>query len=117
MNWMKDIENSSATSTDKKYIIDSTGMGWYSGVSGNSEHKTGIDLNGGKNQVKKVYDLAGNLWEWTMESCDTYSRVNRGGNCDLTGSAYPASYRGSGKPFYSNAYIAFRLTLFLKAES
>ena len=117
MNWMKDIENSSATSTDKKYIIDSTGMGWYDGVSGNSEHKTGIDLNGGKNQVKKVYDLAGNLWEWTMESCDTYSRVNRGGNCDLTGSAYPASYRGSGKPFYSNAYIAFRLTLFLKAES
>ena len=117
MNWMKDIENSSATSTDKKYIIDSTGMGWYDGVSGNSEHKTGIDLNGGKNQVKKVYDLAGNLWEWTMESCDTYSRVNRGGNCDLTGSAYPASYRGSEKPFYSNAYIAFRLTLFLKAES
>ncbi|MFR2451615.1 MAG: hypothetical protein ACLS9A_09640 [Clostridia bacterium] len=31
MNWMK-AENSSATSTDKKYIIDSTGMGWYSGV-------------------------------------------------------------------------------------
>ena len=28
-------------------------MGWYDGVSGNSEHKTGIDLNGGKNQVKK----------------------------------------------------------------
>ncbi len=117
MNWMKDIENSSATSTDKKYIIDSTGMGWYDGVSGNSEHKTGIDLNGGKNQVKKVYDLAGNLWEWTMESYNTYSRVIRGGNCDITGSAYPASYRGNEKPSYSNDHIAFRLTLFLKAES
>ena len=43
MNWMKNVENSSATSTDKKYIIDSTGMGWYDGVSGNSEHKTGIE--------------------------------------------------------------------------
>ena len=117
MNWMKDVENSSATSTDKKYIIDSTGMGWYNGVSGNSEHKTGIDLNGGKNQVKKVYDLAGNLWEWTMESYNTYSRVIRGGNCDITGSAYPASYRGNEKPSYSNDHIAFRLTLFLKAES
>ena len=51
MNWMKDVENSSATSTDKKYIIDSTGMGWYDGVSGNSEHKTGIDLNGESNGI------------------------------------------------------------------
>ena len=61
MNWMKDIDS---TVSGKKYYQDSTGMGWYSDnySSGNSEHKTGIDLNGGKNQVKKVYDLAGNVW-------------------------------------------------------
>ena len=115
MNWMKDIENSSATSTDKKYIIDSTGMGWYDGVSGNSEHKTGIDLNGGKNQVKKVYDLAGNVYEWTMESYDTYDRVNRGGGFYNAGSYSPASKRGNNIPSYSTDDLGFRPTLFLKS--
>ena len=115
MNWMKDIENSSATSTDKKYIIDSTGMGWYSGVSGNSEHKTGIDLNGGKNQVKKVYDLAGNVSELTMESYNTYNRVVRGGDYDSIGSGCPASNRYNCFSPSSSINIGFRPTLFLKS--
>ena len=116
MNWMKDIENSSATSTDKKYIIDSTGMGWYKGVSGNSEHKTGIDLNGGKNQVKKIYDLAGNVYEWTMESCDASGRVGRGGSYYSAGSRSPASNRDNGgNPSYSGVDVGFRPTLFLKS--
>ena len=113
MNWMKDVENSNATSTDKKYIIDSTEMGWYSGVSGNSEHKTGIDLNGGKNQVKKIYDLGGNVREWTMESCYTDSRVYRGGSYNYTGSLFPASTRDY-PPSSSYSDIGFRFTLFLK---
>ena len=115
MNWMKNVENSNATSTDKKYIIDSTGMGWYEGVSGNSTHKTGIDLNGGKNQVKKVYDLAGNVSEWTMESCDTSYRVSRGGSYVNTGSFSPASGRLNGYPSSSSGYVGFRPTLFLKS--
>ena len=115
MNWMKDIENSSATSTDKKYIIDSTGMGWYEGVSGNSEHKTGIDLNGGKNQVKKIYDLAGNVNEWTMESSLTGNRDFRGGDYGYTGSSLPASERGTTSPDCSYGTLGFRPTLFLKS--
>ena len=111
MNWVKDVENSSATSTDKKYIIDSTGMGWYDGVSGNSEHKTGIDLNGGKNQVKKVYDLAGNVYEWTMESCNTNDRVYRGGSYLSTGSSYPASDRNHDNPAIGDDSFGFRPTL------
>ena len=110
MNWMNDIENSSATSTDKKYIIDSTGMGWYSGVS-----KTGIDLNGGKNQVKKIYDLAGNVYEWTMESYDTNFRVPRGGYYGYAGSYGPASYRYIIVPSFSNSEVGFRPTLFLNS--
>ena len=116
MNWMKDIENSSATSTDKKYIIDSTGMGWYDGVSGNSEHKTGIDLNGGKNQVKKVYDLAGNVYEWTMESCYTSHRALRGGYYSYSDSNDPASTRTYyGPSSNGGGTIGFRPTLFLKS--
>ena len=116
MNWVKDVENSSATSTDKKYIIDSTGMGWYDGVSGNSEHKTGIDLNGGKNQVKKVYDLAGNVYEWTMESCYTSHRALRGGYYSYSDSNDPASTRTYyGPSSNGGGTIGFRPTLFLKS--
>ena len=115
MNWMKNVENSNATSTDKKYIIDSTGMGWYKGVPGNSEHKTGIDLNGGKNQVKKVYDLAGNVSEWTMESFYTINRVHRGGYYLYTDSNIPASGRINGSSSGSDVGRGFRPTLFLKS--
>ena len=90
-------------------------MGWYSGVSGNSEHKTGIDLNGGKNQVKKIYDLAGNVSEWTMESCNTNYRVDRGASYYTAGSSYPASSRGNDGPSGSDGSIGFRPTLFLKS--
>ena len=120
MNWMKDVENPNATGSLTKYYQDSTGMEWYDGVSGNSDHKTGIDLNGGKNQVKKVYDLAGNVEEWTMESRGTDERVSRGGSniagSDFPASCYPASYRSlEVPPFASFDYIGFRPTLFLKS--
>ena len=93
-------------------------MGWYSDnyFSGNPEHKTGVDLNGGKNQVKKVYDLAGNVWEWTMESFDTYCRSNRGGSYRYTGYYGPASHRDDyNPPSNSGESIGFRPTLFLKS--
>ena len=112
MNWMKNVDS---TVSGKKYYQDSTGMGWYDGVSGNSEHKTGIDLNGGKNQVKKVYDLAGNVSEWTMESYYTENRVNRGGVYYGTASYSPASRRNYKNPFISGGEVGFRPTLFLKS--
>ena len=115
MNWMKDVDS---TVSGKKYYQDSTGMGWYSDndSSENSKHKTGIDLNGGKNQVKKVYDLAGNVDEWTMESNYTDGRVYRGGDYIHKGSEYPASVRISSYPSGSDYVdIGFRPTLFLKS--
>ena len=113
MNWMKNVDS---TVSGKKYYQDSTGMGWYVDVSEYSEHKTGSDLNGGKNQVKKVYDLAGNVDEWTMESYDTDNRVIRGGFYNLTGSEEPASSRGGVNPYDRGDFgFGFRFTLFLKS--
>ena len=83
MKWMENIDNSNATGTLTKYIQDSTGMGWYSNnySSGNATHQTGIDVDSNKsNCVNNIYDLAGNVYEWTMESLSTYDRVRRGGN-------------------------------------
>ena len=50
-----------------------------------------------------------------MESCDTDSRVARGGNYDGTGSNSPASIRGNIYPSDSYDIAGFRPTLFLKS--
>ena len=116
MKWMENVNNPNIEG--KTYIQDSTGMGWYNGNSGGSLKKTGIDIgeeNKGSNQVKKIYDLAGNVFEWTMESYKTYSRVPRGGCYNVTGSLYPASGRGYNYPSDSLSFIGFRPTLFLNS--
>ena len=118
MKWMENVSNPNVKG--KTYIQDSTGMGWYSDNynSGNSDHKTGIDIgeeNRGSNQVKKIYDLAGNVWEWTMESLVTVTRVARGGDFCNTGSDVPASTRGNFSPSASGLNIGFRPTLFLNS--
>ena len=118
MKWMENVNNLKVEG--KTYIQDSTGMGWYSDNynSGNSDHKTGIDIgeeNKGLNQVKKIYDLAGNVMEWTMESYNTDYRVYRGGNYHHTGD-YPASYRlFYVYPYDSLSDVGFRPTLFLNS--
>ena len=118
MKWMKDIKNPNAVITDenkKYYIIDSTGMGWYNDnyTIENPTHKTGIDINGGKNKVKNIYDIAGNVIERTMEAYGTSSRVCRGGPYYAKASGNPASGRDYGSTDYVGISVGFRLTLYL----
>ena len=112
MRWMKDVPNL----TGEKYVQDSSNMGWYSNnySTGNSKHQTGIDIDSNKsNCVKNIYDLAGNVNEWTMESCDTNGRVPRGGEYNNSGSYSPASDRNYDYPSNSFSHIGFRVTLYL----
>ena len=98
------------------FAKNSDGMGWYSGVTGNENRQTGIDLKDGdniKNMTKKIYDLAGNVSEWTMESYNTFSRVGRGGYYGYSGSYIPGSYRNFVYPSVSYPCIGFRVTLYL----
>ena len=44
-------------------------------------------------RVNNIYDMAGNLWEWTMEGSDSTYRVLRGGNSYYYGVVTPVSYR------------------------
>ena len=113
MRWMQDVPNQ----TGGKYVQDSTGMGWYNdNASGNATHRTGIDVDGGKNKVKNIYDLAGNVYEWTMESYGADDRVYRGGNYNYSGSDHPASYRDGHGPSRSNSGFGFRVALYLNLE-
>jgi hypothetical protein len=40
-----------------------------------------------------IFDLAGNVWEWTLEGSGTSCRVTRGGSCSYVSSSCPASAR------------------------
>ena len=64
-------------------------------------------------KVKNIFDLAGNVSEWTMEANDSADRVNRGGLYLSDGSRYPASNRDSGDPTSSYDLLGFRLALYL----
>ena len=66
---------------EDSYVVDSSGKGWYMDnySTGNPNQLTGIDVDSeASNKVKNIYDMAGNVYEWTMESYSWYCRVSRG---------------------------------------
>ena len=105
MIYLKDVQNNNEGAKKKFFILDSTGMGKYGG----SRVSTGTNPN---YEVKGIYDLAGNVYEWTMEADGSTFRVIRGGNYSYTASSYPASYRGNTYPNNNNLCAGSRLTLY-----
>ena len=82
-----------------------------------SSNSNGILLTTGASDACKkmnIYDLAGNVWEWTLEYTATTSHpcANRGGSYYSLGSGYPASYRDNNRATFSNSNLGFRSTLF-----
>ena len=67
-----------------------------------------------KNKVMNIYDIAGNVWEWTLEkTSNTYEPcANRGGCCNNTGSGSPAANRYNYSTDNSNGFFGFRVSLF-----
>ena len=93
-----------------------------------------IEENGTKktvsSKVKNIYDMAGNMWEWTTEvgnhstSATIVAQENvatakygvvRGGSFHNYGSAYPVSTRnGPNETAWSKTTIGFRVVLYLR---
>ena len=67
-----------------------------------------------KNKVMNIYDVAGNVLEWTLEktSATSHPCASRGGYYSSTGSSYPAAYRFGITPDFSSVTIGFRVSLF-----
>ena len=109
MNFI-DPTYATGTCAEDSFVRDSSGKGNYDFESG-SPAVTGASEN---YAVKNIYDLGGNVYEWTMEAGDPGGRVIRGGGYDGSGLEVPASYRNSDGPSGSNDFNGSRLVLYLK---
>ena len=76
MIWMKEKEN---TTKGGFYVTNSVGMGNYGNISGVDDgyDDTNNPSATGCFDVKNIYDLAGNVYDWTLEANGTYYRVLR----------------------------------------
>ena len=88
MKWMYNSGNEEK----KKYTYDSTGKGNYRDTNGNEIIPTGSNPAYG---VNNIYDMAGNVWEWTLQVFGSHTRLIRGGYYACLG--YPA-IGGNGSP-------------------
>ncbi len=67
-------------------------------------------------KAKNIYDLAGNVWEWTVE-CNSLAefRVLRGGSYIFSATDCCVSCRfGNTGPSYTNVDCGFRVALYIK---
>ncbi len=67
-------------------------------------------------KTNNIYDMAGNVWEWTTEAYSTYDRVYRGGYYDDYGDFNPVAVRGSYNTFRSTTTVTYgcRAALYIK---
>ena len=106
MNWI-DNKYKTGNCNINSYVVLSSGKGVYE--QNGSPSVTGSDEKYAK---YNIYDLAGNVGEWTMEAYSTTSRVYRGGTYIQRGDFYPTSYRATAVPTTENDKIGFRVVLY-----
>ena len=106
MNWLI----SSGAKTSDEVNKNSSTWGNYSNyntANNYTEGTTGYEKNAGSLQntgssenwkANNIYDLAGNVWEWTQEAYFTFGRAGRGGGYSDNGSGVPAPSRVSYGP-------------------
>ena len=109
MRWMQTSSNSDVAN----FPTNSTGKGNYKGTQGSSSKLIPTGSNSSYS-VNNIYDMAGNVLDWTIEADYTNHRVVRGGLYSTTASSGPASYRYGVYPTYSNRLYGCRSTLYVK---
>ena len=97
-------------------LKDSRTYGNYNNSLAPANENSGTKRTAGFNEnwkVKNIYDLAGNVWEWTSEARSSLFFF-RGGSCVIDGSDFPVSYRFYDDASLQNDYIGFRSRLYIK---
>ena len=117
MNWLI----SSGAKTSDEVNKDSSTWGNYNNynaANNYTEGTAGYEKNAGSPQntgssenwkANNIYDLAGNVWEWTQEANNTDGRIQRGGGYSSNGSFGSASNLLDGNTDY-DIYSALRFS-------
>ena len=93
---------------EDSFVRDSSGKGWY------DQGAPTTTVSNESHAVKNIYDLGGNVVEWTMEAGYTYGRVLRGGYSYDPGLGTPASHRFFNGTSFSIDYVGFRPVIYVK---
>ena len=114
LNWLIETK----AKTENEVFVNSSSWGNYNDSTGNAKTNSGpsnMNYTTGRNEAWKannIYDLAGNVEDWTTEADSSVKRFSRGGVYILDGSDYPASYRHENDLVPDN-YLGFRPALYL----
>lgn len=112
MIWMKDVRNETQNSY---YVVNSIGMGNYGKVSGVNDGYSSLLMPAptGCFDVKNVYDLAGNVREWSQVAWTDDNRLLLGGDFTVNKSDSPkvTMWRGE-KTKNSDTNYGSRMTIY-----
>jgi serine/threonine protein kinase len=79
-------------------------IAWYDGNSGGTTHPVGIE----QANAYRLYDMLGNVWEWTADSYDAGGKVVRGGSWGSTIEYIRASARDGFEITYRKSSLGLR---------
>ncbi len=64
--------------------------------------------------INNIYDMAGNMYEWTIEGYTSYCRAIRGGSIHNIGTGDPVAIRYVLNPGSASSDVGFRTSLYIK---
>ena len=115
LNWLIETK----AKTENEVFGNSSSWGNYNDSTGNAKTNSGpsnMNYTTGRNEAWKannIYDLAGNVRDWTTEAYSSGKRVDRGGGYNDNGSHDPASIRSNSDSDNSVNNVGFRPALYL----